>query len=93
MVRNTDLLYRDGGDEFVGGLAQTDIHVAIEVCERFRASIDNLELEKKGVISRAQVSIRITLVCESNNFVSAFKRADKALYQAKLNGKKQIIIC
>ena len=93
VVRNTDLVYRYGGDEFVGGLAQTDIHGAIDVSERIRSSIDNLDLNAFGVNGQVQVSIGITLVRQGDNFLSTFKRADKALYQAKLNGKNQIIIC
>lgn len=93
VVRNTDLVYRYGGDEFVGGLAQTDIHGAIDVCERIRSSIDNLDLSAFGVNGQVQVSIGITLVRQGDNFLSTFKRADKALYQAKVNGKNQIIIC
>lgn len=93
VVRNTDLVYRYGGDEFVGGLAQTDIHGAIDVSERIRSSIDNLDLGAFGVNSKVQVSIGITLVRHGDDFSSTFKRADKALYQAKLNGKNQIIIC
>ncbi len=93
VVRNTDLVYRYGGDEFVGGLAQTDIHGAIDVCERIRSSIDSLDLGAFGVKGRVQVSIGITLVRHGDDFLSTFKRADKALYQAKLNGKNQIIIC
>lgn len=93
VVRNTDLVYRYGGDEFVGGLAQTDIHGAVDVCERIRSSIDDLDLRECGASGQVQVSIGITLVRHSDNFWSAFKRADKALFQAKLNGKNQIIIC
>ncbi len=92
-VRNTDLVYRYGGDEFVGALAQTDIHGAVDVCERIRGSIEALDLESAGLAARVQVSIGITLVRHNDDFLSAFKRADKALYQAKLNGKNQIIIC
>jgi diguanylate cyclase (GGDEF)-like protein len=93
VVRNTDLVYRYGGDEFVGGLAQTDIHGAIDVSERIRSSIDELDLQKCGAVGRVQISIGITLVRKSDNFLTTFKRADKALYQAKINGKNQIIIC
>ncbi|MDH3388774.1 MAG: GGDEF domain-containing protein [Gammaproteobacteria bacterium] len=93
VVRNTDLVYRYGGDEFVGGLAQTDTHGAIDVSERIRSSIDNLDMTALGISANVQVSIGITLVRRSDNFLSAFKRADKALYQAKINGKNQIIIC
>lgn len=93
VVRNTDLVFRYGGDEFVGGLAQTDIHGAIDVSERIRSSIENLDLSAFGVSNRVRVSIGITLVRHGDNFLSTFKRADKAMYQAKLNGKNQIIIC
>lgn len=92
-VRHTDLVYRYGGDEFVGGLGQTDINGAIDVSERIRNSIDAMDMSADGVSRRVQVSIGITLVRQSDNFNSAFKRADKALYQAKVNGKNQIIIC
>jgi len=93
VVRNTDLVFRYGGDEFVCGLAQTDTHGAIDVSERIRSSIDNLELSAFGVNGQVQISIGITLVRQGDTFMSTFKRADKALYRAKLNGKNQIIIC
>ena len=93
VVRNTDLVFRYGGDEFVGGLAQTGIHGAIDVCERIRSSVERLDLSGFGIDGRVSVSIGITLVRQGDNFQVAFKRADKALYQAKLNGKNQIIIC
>ena len=93
VVRNTDLVFRYGGDEFVGGLAQTDVHGAIDVCERIRSSVEQLDLNAFGVTENVRASIGITLVRQGDNFQVAFKRADKALYQAKLNGKNQIIIC
>lgn len=93
VVRNTDLVYRFGGDEFVGGLAQTDLHGAADVSERIRSSVDALDLGKSGFKGKVQISIGITLVRDSDDYLSAFKRADKALYQAKMNGKNQIIIC
>ncbi len=93
VLRNTDLVFRYGGDEFVAGLAQTDVHGAIDVCERIRSSIESLDLGSLGVNGGVHVSIGITLVRKGDKFQVAFKRADKALYQAKLNGKNQIIIC
>jgi diguanylate cyclase (GGDEF)-like protein len=93
VVRNTDLVFRYGGDEFVGGLSQTDIQGAIDVSERIRNSVDELDLKGCGASGSVQVSIGITLVRQSDSFINAFKRADKALYQAKINGKNQIIIC
>ena len=93
VVRNTDLVYRYGGDEFVGGLAQTDLQGAIDVSERIRKRIDALNLSGYGISGKVQMSIGITLVRHSDSFLGAFKRADKALYQAKLGGKNQVTIC
>ncbi|MFT5400335.1 MAG: diguanylate cyclase (GGDEF)-like protein [Planctomycetota bacterium] len=92
-VRHTDLVYRFGGDEFVSGLSQTDINGAIDVSERIRSSIDGLDLSDQGIHLKVQTSIGITMVRQSDDFSAAFKRADKALYQAKVSGKNQIIIC
>ncbi len=92
VMRNTDLVYRYGGDEFVGGLPRSDVRGASDVAERIRSSIERLDLSKCCGIKRVQMSIGITLLQPIDDFRSAFKRADKALYQAKLNGKNRIVV-
>lgn len=92
VMRNTDLIYRYGGDEFVGALPRTDVAGAMDVAERIRSSIEHLDLGKCCHINRVYISIGITLSQREDDFRSAFKRADKALYQAKLNGKNQIVV-
>ena len=91
-IRNTDLLYRYGGDEFVGGLAQTDINGAIEVSERIRRGVETLSVLDSDISDRIEMSIGITMLRPDDCFSNAFKRADKALYQAKQGGKNRIII-
>ncbi|MFQ3187900.1 MAG: diguanylate cyclase (GGDEF)-like protein [Gammaproteobacteria bacterium] len=93
-VRNTDLLYRYGGDEFVGGLVQTDLDGAMDVSERIRSGVEKLSMTANLPIDKINISISIglTLVRFTDNFTQAFKRADKALYSAKLTGKNRIII-
>ena len=93
VVRNTDLVYRYGGDEFVGGLAQTDLQGAVDVSERIRTAVDALDLNACGSTRKVQISIGITLIRDGDDSLTAFKRADKALYKAKCGGKNQIIIC
>lgn len=92
VMRNTDLIYRYGGDEFVGGLPRTDADGALDVAERIRSSVESLDLSGNCSIDQVHMSIGITLLQADDDFRSAFKRADKALYQAKLNGKNQIIV-
>jgi len=91
-VRNTDLLYRYGGDEFVGGLAQTDINGALEVSERIRRGVESLSSYGQAVLDNIEMSIGITMVRPDDNFTNAFKRADNAMYKAKQGGKNRIII-
>ena len=91
-VRNTDLLYRYGGDEFVGGLAQTDINGALEVSERIRRGVETLSVSDPEHSGNIEMSIGITMLRPDDCFSNAFKRADKALYQAKQGGKNRIII-
>lgn len=91
-VRNTDLVYRYGGDEFVGGLVQTDISGALEVGERIRRDVESLSGYGELVSGNIEMSIGITMIRAEDSFIHAFKRADKALYQAKQGGKNRIII-
>ena len=91
-LRSTDLVYRYGGDEFVAGLPHTDIPGAINVSDRIRRSIEKLDLAACGSTEKVQISIGITEVEHNDNFVCTFKRADNALYQAKLNGRNQLSI-
>jgi diguanylate cyclase (GGDEF)-like protein len=89
-VRNTDLIYRYGGDEFVGGLVQTDLEGALDVSERIRLGVEKLTMVTNLPIDKMNISIGLTMVCFTDSFTQVFKRADKALYSAKLAGKNRI---
>ena len=93
VLRNSDLLFRYGGDEFVAGLAQTDLNGALDVCERIRTSVAAIDLGELGVDAGVRISIGVSLVRQEDRFATLFKRSDKALYQAKLSGRDQVIIC
>lgn len=90
-VRNTDLLYRYGGDEFITALPQTDIQGALDVAERIKAGINELSIPTE-LEAKVSISIGITMVLSGDNFSQSFKRADKALYKAKHAGKNRIIV-
>ncbi len=91
-VRNTDLLYRYGGDEFVGGLSQTDVNGAFEVSERIRRGVEALPAYGDQKSDKVEMSIGITMIQADDDFNIAFRRADQALYKAKQSGKNRIII-
>lgn len=91
-LRNTDLLYRYGGDEFVAGLPQTDISGAMDVSERIRNGVEKLDLSADNISSQIFVSLGLTMVRPGDSYLYSFKRADRALYHAKQSGRNRIVI-
>lgn len=90
-MRTTDMVYRYGGDEFVGALVHTDIQGATEVCERIRRGVADIG-SRHGVNARVHMSTGLTMLSPKDDFPSVFKRADAAMYEAKNNGRNQIVV-
>lgn len=87
-LRSTDTVARWGGEEFVMLLGSVDIDVACRVLEKFREQVSEYDYETVGKIS---VSIGVSQVREDDSFISAFSRADKALYEAKRGGRNRVV--
>ena len=86
-LRQTDILFRYGGDEFVAILPLTDIQQAILAAERIHE-----EAAKSQTIPWT-VSIGIAeLTSEHDTIEDLLTRTDNALYQAKLSGKNKTVI-
>ncbi|MBU2972208.1 diguanylate cyclase [Pseudoalteromonas sp. C2R02] len=92
VIRNEDILARIGGEEFCLLLPETPIDVANQVAERIRNTLANMTVKGdwQGEIS-ITVSLGVTsLKAKDDSFEQLFKRADKALYNAKNNGRDQV---
>ena len=87
-IRQSDVLFRYGGEEFLVLLNQTDLEGAELLAHRIRQNIENLS-EINGVKSDATVSLGVTTLRKNDSMSSLFNRADKALYQAKTNGRNR----
>lgn len=92
--RNSDLVGRYGGEEFVVLLPDTEFAGARLVAERIIAGIDacNIPHEHSTVASHVTLSIGIDLVGPGNrcSLDALFAAADKNLYLAKENGRHQV---
>ena len=85
--READRLFRCGGEEFVVILAPTEAAFAANVLERFRKIVEAADFPQVG---RVTVSIGYTCVTPRDNGLTAFGRADEALYVAKRQGRNQV---
>ena len=89
-VRDTDMVFRYGGEEFVVLLDNLDLKNALTVAEKVRAQIESHHLTNKANVLNVTVSIGLSCFKEGDIETSIFERADKALYQGKQNGRNRV---
>jgi len=83
-IRVTDSLYRIGGDEFVVILDGQDIDHAAHLAEQLRTLVEANELIAGQPVT---VSVGIAELKEDESAEDWLHRADKALYNAKRDGR------
>ena len=83
--------YRYGGEEFVILLNNTSAKGSAIVAERLRKSIEAMTSSYDDNTIDVTVSIGVTSLLKDDSLSTLFSRADKALYQAKNNGRNQVI--
>lgn len=87
-IRNTDILARWGGEEFVLLLPETERKQALALTERLRVLIANNSL---GYIGYITCSFGLAMFREYDNNNTLLNLADKLLYKAKNSGKNNIV--
>jgi diguanylate cyclase (GGDEF)-like protein len=90
-IRNTDVLARYGGDEFVVLMTHTSTEHARMAAERIRTAIHNTSFDMKGNHISTTVSIGIASFPESvDTATEVLGKADIALYKSKQSGRDQV---
>jgi diguanylate cyclase (GGDEF)-like protein len=93
LPRLTEVLARYGGEEFACILPGTDSYGAIKVAERLRAAVEALQLQHPGSPHKVvTVSVGVA-VCQYPVRAAPsllFGEADRALYEAKRNGRNRV---
>ena len=90
-ARDSDNLYRYGGEEFVMLLRNTEARGACMLAERIRSSIENLSIECDKARIRFTVSAGVASLLAEDSADSLFDRADHALLQAKEKGRNRVV--
>ena len=90
-TRDADIAGRNGGEEFVVLLPDTDNGGAVTFAERLRRSIEAHEVAYEGQCIRFTVSLGIADLSQpTSGYAQLIERADNALYKSKSGGRNQV---
>lgn len=92
-LRRDDLFGRIGGEEFAALFPGCEPDVALQVAERLQREVQRLSFQYEGATFGITVSQGLTVLRPGDaNLEALYARADAAMYQAKRQGKNQIVI-
>ncbi len=94
IVRETDVIGRYGGEEFVIMLPETDLSVAVSVAERLQQGVEaqKCPTNEYGELS-VTISLGVAMIKDSSDDLSSLLQvADAALYDAKKSGRNCVKI-
>lgn len=91
-TRDTDVLGRFGGDEFLVILPSSDEQAALRIAERIRKSVETAHLREPEAAAGATVSIGVYAAHEFLPPAALVDSADRALREAKLTGKNRCVL-
>ncbi|MDR9500052.1 MAG: response regulator [Hydrogenovibrio sp.] len=96
LCRPADVVARYGGEEFVAILPETDLQGVQVIAEKMRQAVWNLSIEHGFSSVSDRVTVSVGGVSQSldaeGEAISLLQRADQTLYQAKEQGRNQVLV-
>jgi diguanylate cyclase (GGDEF)-like protein len=89
-LRNVDMVFRYGGEEFLILLSNTSREAASMVGERLRYAAQAAEYYADGQLIELTVSLGCSTLLPGESADSLLRRADSALYVAKREGRNRL---
>ena len=89
-VRQSDLVARIGGEEFVAVLVGAGVDAAERVAQNILRTVHTLNVVHEDALVNTTVSIGMAEGFGVENVEALLRRADRALYAAKAGGRNQI---
>jgi diguanylate cyclase (GGDEF)-like protein/PAS domain S-box-containing protein len=87
IIRDTDMFFRWGGEEFMILLPHTSLKSAAVISHKLR---QNIELHKFSKVNKVTCSFGVTEFLEKDDEKIFCKRVDIALYEAKKGGRNRV---
>jgi diguanylate cyclase (GGDEF)-like protein len=86
-LRNTDTLFRFGGEEFMVILPETDLDEAYEIADRMRLLVEKNDF---GLELKTTISIGVVVFKDGDSVDSIISKVDTLLYHSKDEGRNSI---
>ncbi len=86
-IRETDFVARYGGEEFVALVTGAKLADAFKIADKLRAAVESCGFHFRGARVPVTISAGIAEFYENDTPDDVFERADKAMYEAKNNGR------
>lgn len=90
-ARESDLIARYGGEEFVILMPNTDLEGALHLAEKLRMAVESTRLIIGDRMKPIDITISLGVATYEGERREFFGEADRALYQAKANGKNCVV--
>jgi diguanylate cyclase (GGDEF)-like protein len=93
-LREKDIAARYGGDEFTIILPETNLDDAKKIAEDIKDKVNNIDFLKnsEGPIKMISLSQGVaTFPDDGEDLKSVWKKADQALYKAKIDGRNRVV--
>ena len=91
-TRESDIVARTGGEEFLIVFPKTERELGLKVCEKLRKSMSESAYVDKVSGLSIDITVSIGCVCveHCDDIERSLKKADDLLYQAKRNGRNRV---
>lgn len=89
IIRESDLLARWGGEEFIILAADTELDAAVVLAEKIRSEMAAHDIEFENHTIRVHFTIGVAQIAEGQCLDECINEADKHMYAGKVDGKNQ----
>jgi diguanylate cyclase (GGDEF)-like protein len=89
-LRPQDVIGRIGGEEFAALAPGSDIAVGVVLADRVRKAYSDAAQTVDGLTINGTLSAGVSAYADDDNLSDILRRADSALYRAKLHGRNRV---